>query len=143
MFVPYRDLPGMSDISGGYVRFNMNPAGNRTTDCTVRAIALATGTDWDETYIGLCVRGFVMKSMPDNDAVWWSYLDREGFGIHTVLSVCPDCVTVEEFCRENPEGLFVIATPGHVLCAMDGDWYDAWDSSDEIVLHYWTKERNI
>lgn len=33
MFVPYRDLPGMSDISGGYIRFNMNPAGNRTTDC--------------------------------------------------------------------------------------------------------------
>lgn len=118
MFVPYRDLPGLPDISGGYVRYNLNPAGHRTTDCTVRAIALATGMDWDETYIGLCAHGFVMKSMPDNDDVWWSYLHTQGFTSHYILSYCPSCMTVDEFCRENPAGLYVIATPGHVLCAI-------------------------
>ena len=81
-----------------------------------------------------------MKDMPDSDAVWWDFLNEHGFQYHAILSECPKCRTVREFCADHPDGLYVLATQNHVLCAIDGDWYDAWDSGDEIVLHYWTKE---
>jgi len=123
-----------------YIRYNTNPKHKRVRDCTVRAIALATGTDWDTAYIALTIHGFTMKDMPDSDAVWWDFLKEHGFEYHAIMSECPQCVTVREFCNEHPDGLYVIATQEHVLCAVDGDWYDIWDSGDEIVLHYWTKE---
>ena len=31
-------------------RYNANPLNNDTADCTVRAISLAEGKTWDETY---------------------------------------------------------------------------------------------
>ena len=34
--------------------YNANPRGRKVNDCTVRAISLATGTTWDETYEKLC-----------------------------------------------------------------------------------------
>ena len=126
-----------------YIPYNANPAGHNTTDCTVRAIALATGTDWDTAYIALTIHGFYLKKMPDNDSVWWSFLDEHGFNSHRIMSLCPRCTTVREFCEEHPVGMYVLAVPGHVLTAVDGDWYDAWDSGDETVLHYWTKEDGL
>ena len=123
-----------------YRPYNPNPKHNRVRDCTVRAIALAMDTNWDVAYIALSVHGFFMKDLPDSDAVWWDFLGEHGFRYHAIQSVCPKCLTVREFCAEHPDGVFVIATPQHVLCAVNGDWYDAWDSGDEIVLHFWTKE---
>lgn len=32
--------------------YNPNPAGRATEDCTIRAIAKATGKSWDEVYVG-------------------------------------------------------------------------------------------
>ena len=123
-----------------YVPYNANPKHNRVRDCTVRAIALATDTDWDTAYIALTVHGFRMKDMPDSDVVWWDFLETHGFRHHAVQSVCPDCQTVAEFCRKHQDGVYVIATQNHVLTAVNGDWLDTWNSGDEVVLHYWTKE---
>ena len=36
-----------------YLFYNANPKHNRSVDCVVRAIAVATGTDWDTAYIAL------------------------------------------------------------------------------------------
>lgn len=122
-----------------YVPYNPNPKHNRTRDCTVRAIALATDTDWDTAYIALTVHGFLMKDMPDSDAVWWDFLLTHGFEYHAIMSECPQCQTVAEFCENHPQGKYILATQEHVLCAIDGNWHDAWDSADEIVLHFFTE----
>ena len=37
----------------GFSYFNPNPAGQKVGDCTVRAIAKATGKSWDEVYKGM------------------------------------------------------------------------------------------
>lgn len=41
----------------GFSYFNPNPEGKQVGDCTVRAIAKATGKSWDETYVSaqVCV----------------------------------------------------------------------------------------
>lgn len=124
-----------------YIKYNANPAHARVGDCTVRAVSLALGLDWETAYIKLCVHGYMLRDMPSADHVWWDFLETNGFRRHGIPSDCPACSTVREFCRAHPAGVYVIATEKHVLTAIDGDFYDTWDSGDEIVLQYWTEDR--
>ena len=41
---------------------------------------------------------------------------------------------------DNPEGKYLLATGTHVVTVIDGDYYDTWDSGDEIPIYYFTKE---
>ena len=78
--------------------------------------------------------------MPNANHVWGAYLRRKGFKRHSIPETCPDCYTVSDFCRDFPHGVYVLATNGHVLAVVDGDWYDTWDSGGETPLYYWRKE---
>ena len=42
---------------------NLNPRKKSVGDCTVRAIAIATGSAWVDTYLDLCLTGMVMAAM--------------------------------------------------------------------------------
>ncbi len=119
---------------------NENPLGRNVGDCTVRAIATATGLTWDTAYLWLCVYGFAMKDMPSANAVWGAFLKARGFTRHFIPDQCPDCYTVEDFCRDHPEGTFVLALSTHVLTVIDGEFYDTWPSGQELPTYYWTKE---
>lgn len=123
-----------------YVFHNENPMNRDEIDCIVRAVALATDTDWDTAFIALSVRAYIRKRVINSDRLWWGFLADHGFEYHAILHECPRCVTVEEFCYNHPEGLYVLATQNHVLTAIDGDWYDTFDSGGETVLHYWTRK---
>lgn len=123
-----------------YSEFNPNPSGARVGDCTVRAICKATGKTWEQVYCGLCVEGMRLGDMPSANQVWGAYLRRHGFRRHTLPDECPDCYTVEDFCREHPGGTYVLAISGHVVCAQDGRYYDTWDSGAEAPAYYWAKE---
>jgi hypothetical protein len=124
----------------GYKRYNANPEGRNALDCTVRAISLALGYDWERTYIELCLQGFIMKNMPTANHVWGAYLKSKGFRRRVIPNECPDCYTVRDFCRDHPCGVFVLALESHVVAAAEGDYYDTWDSGDKEVIYYWFKE---
>ena len=124
----------------GVSYFNPNPEGKQVGDCTVRAIAKATGKSWDETYVGLCLQGLKMGDMPSANSVWGAYLRQQGFTRNVVPNTCPDCYTVEEFARDHPHGMYVLALSSHVVCVKDGKYFDSWDSGKEIPLFYWEKE---
>ncbi len=62
-----------------FERYNPNPQGRVVGDCTVRAISKALGQSWEQTYIGLCLQGFLMGDMPSSNAVWGAYLRSKGF----------------------------------------------------------------
>ena len=81
----------------GFSYFNPNPAGLKVGDCTVRAIAKATGKSWDEVYIGLCLQGLIMGDLPSANSVWSAYLRQQGFTRNVIPSTCPDCYTVADF----------------------------------------------
>jgi hypothetical protein len=36
--------------------------------------------------------------------------------------------------------LAIVGNPGHVVTAVDGDYYDIWDCGDEIPSFYYYKE---
>lgn len=124
----------------GFVFYNPNPAGKQVGDCSVRAIAKATGQSWDETYTGLCVQGLAMFDMPSANSVWGAYLRQRGFTRYVIPNTCPDCYTVAEFATDHPRGVYVLALSGHVVCVVDGQYHDTWDSGNEIPLFYWEKE---
>lgn len=123
-----------------YVFFNNNPKKQRVGDCVIRAIGKAVGQDWTDAYIGLCSEGLVFKDLPSSNYVWGMYLKKYGFEEHMISSVCPNCMTVSEFAKTHPKGRYVLACQNHVVCVDDGDYFDTWDSGDEIVLYYYAKE---
>ena len=119
--------------------YNPNPKNNLVIDCTVRAISKATGQSWDETYIGLAVEGYVIKDMSNSNRVWGQYVKRLGFEKFSLPNTCPDCYTIRQFCVDHPRGTFILATGNHVVAVVNGDYYDTWDSGDEIPVYFWTK----
>lgn len=136
---------GTENKQGGgrmYRQHNVNPVGKHVGDCTVRAISAAIGKSWEEVYIELCFEGFLMSDMPSANRVWGAYLKRHGFIREPVPDVCPECYTVEDFCREHPRGIYVLATPGHVVCIEDGCWYDTWDSGQETPIYCFMRKEN-
>ena len=123
-----------------YIYYNPNPAGRRVGDCVIRAISKLTGQDWEQTYIGVAVQGYISYDMPSSNAVWAEYLRRRGFKRYVIPDTCPDCYTVKDFCNDNSQGAFLLATGSHVVTVIDGDYYDAWDSGSEVPIYFWTKE---
>ena len=123
-----------------YVSFNPNPRNKRVGDCAVRAISKAVGQDWTDAYIGLCATGLGLRDMPSANYVWGMYLKKFGFEEHMISSICPQCVTVAQFAKDHPEGRYVLATQNHVVAVENGDYFDTWDSGNEIVLYFYEKE---
>lgn len=124
----------------GYIYYNPNPEKKLTGDCTVRAISKVLDQDWDTTYFWICIYGAMMHSMPSTNDVWGRYLYDKGFRRSIVPDTCPDCYTVKDFSNDYPDGKYLVATEGHVIAVENGDYYDTWDSGNEIPIFYWRKE---
>lgn len=123
-----------------YVFYNPNPRKKRTADCVIRALTKALDMSWEQVYINAASRGFEIAEMPSAGHVWRSILRGHGYQSYIIPDECPDCYTVEDFCREHREGTYVLATVNHVVTVINGDYYDTWDCGDEIPLFYMRKE---
>ena len=122
-----------------FVFYNPNPHNKLVGDCVIRAISKATCESWDNTYNGICEVGKEIKDMPSSNAVWGVYLKRKGFKRHIIPNSCPDCYSVKDFCRDNPQGMFVLGLDGHVVTVLHGNYYDTFDSGDECPQFYWSE----
>lgn len=120
--------------------YNPNPTGRNVGDCAVRAVAKALNTDWESAYDMIASNGYAMGDMPSSDSVWGAVLRQNGFYRSTIPNKCPDCYTVEDFCHDNPVGTYVLGFGGHVATVIDGDLYDAWDSSRCIPIYVWYRK---
>lgn len=120
-----------------FIEYNPNPTGRRVGDCAVRAVAKALNTDWETAYAMIANNGFQMGDMPSSNSVWGAVLRQNGFYRQSLPDSCPDCFSVKDFCKENPKGTFVLGTGTHVVTAIDGNYYDVWDSGDETIAYVW------
>lgn len=126
-----------------FVSFNKNPLRKKVGDCVIRAISTILGTDWDTAYTGIMLEGFAMKDMPSANNVWGEYLNRSGYERKVIPSTCTFCYTIRDFCDDHPEGRYIVATGSHVVAVIDGDYFDTWDSGDEVPVYYWEKVNGI
>lgn len=120
-----------------YIKFNMNPkTWQRVGDCVIRAISKVMGVHWDTVYIGIALKGLEMKDMPSSNEVWSAYLKEHGYKRYVIPNYCPDCYSIRDFAGEHPYGRYIVATGTHVVAVIDGDYYDIWDSGNEIPIYY-------
>lgn len=124
-----------------YKEYNPNPKRRQTDDCVVRALTLITNEDWDAVYSKLAAIGYELKTMPTTNYTWETYLRRKGFIKRLLPDKCPDCYTVSDFCAEHPQGQYLLATGFHVIAVISGDYYDTWDSGDEIPAYYFEQDK--
>ena len=113
-----------------YKFYNANPKGRRVNDYTVRAYSLAKGISWDEAYEELSYYAQQEAIMPDEV----KYID--GFLSQKYKRVCGchgEGMTVHEFMRQYPYGVYLITMNGHITCVIDGCVYDTFDPSDRLV----------
>ena len=120
-------------------KYNPNPTGRSVGDCAIRAVANALGVPWETAYAMIAVNGFAMGDMPSSNSVWGAVLRQNGFQRAAIESSCPDCYTAEDFCKDHPQGTFVLGFGNHVATVVDGNIYDSWDSSKEVPQYYWAK----
>lgn len=125
-----------------YIYTNPNPNGREVGDCTVRAISICEGLAWEEVYLSLCIMGFLEADMPSSNAITDKYLLSQGYTKRGIVNTCPDCYTVKKFCEEHPKGRYILGTGTHMICVIDGDYYDAWDSGEKLPAYYFYKEVN-
>lgn len=116
---------------------NPNPCGKQVPDCVIRAICIATNRDWYRVYDELCQVGREECSVPNADAVWGKYLYMMGFEPFLLRKSCPRCTTIRAFCEEYPKGVYIIGTGSHAVAVINGDYYDSWDSGEEIPSFFW------
>lgn len=86
------------------------------------------------------MEGLQAYDMPNANHVWGKVLRKEGFKRVSVPDTCPDCYTVAQFCAEHPTGTYILSTGAHVLAAINGSYYDTWNSGDKAIDFYWFKE---
>lgn len=123
-----------------YVYFNNNPTGRVSAgDCAVRAVSKALGVDWETAYLLIAVNGFQMGNVISANETWGSVLRQHGFHRENLPMFCKDCYSVADFARDNNKGTYVVGTNNHAVCIIDGNWYDAWNSKDEVPQFFWTK----
>jgi hypothetical protein len=103
----------------------------------VRAIAIATQQSWKKVYRDLCREGEIECELPNSNHVWGLYLNDLSFQQFLLPESCPMCITVRAFCERYPEGVYIIGTGSHAVAVMNGDYYDAWDSGDEVPSYFW------
>ena len=73
-------------------------------------------------------------------AVLNKYLKENGYKRYIVPNTCPDCYTIRDFTEEHPDGTYIICTGSHVVTAINGNYYDSWDSGNEVPIFYYRKE---
>lgn len=124
-----------------FIFYNPNPLGKAAEDCTVRAISKLTDSTWDNAYFTVMIGGYLEKTMPDQKSAINTLMEYLGFKRYEIPDTCPKCYTIKQFTRDFPRGSYLVATGSHVVAVIDGNYYDAFDSGNEVPLNYWRKEK--
>lgn len=125
-----------------FIYLNANPSDIHTGDCVIRAIMTLEQQSWEKTMLELTAYSYFMHRIIDDNYVWETYLKDKGYRHIELLDTCPDCYTLRDFCELHPIGKYIVCTGSHVVAVMNGNYYDTWNSGNEIVRYYFRKGFN-
>lgn len=115
--------------------YNPNPKAKNTGDCAVRALSKALNLDWSKAKLLLDAYSMDESEVETSDLVWGRILAENGFSMKATL--CRNSCDLNGFCRSHPVGVYVVKLPNHVVCVVDGKFYDSWDSGREVPIYIW------
>ena len=114
-----------------YKFYNANSKGNFVNDCTIRAISLAEGKTWDETYVELSriaqKNGIILDDVNFIEPLLDSRYKR----------VCCKSKYVGQFVDDHPIGTYLITMNGHITCCINGTIFDTFDCRDRTMWCAW------
>jgi hypothetical protein len=114
-----------------YKFYNANTRGNFVNDCVVRAISVAEGKSWNETYKELSEIAQYEGILLDDVNFVENYLDKR------YKRQCHYSKTVGEFLEEYSKGIYLITMQGHITVIIDGVLYDTFDCRDRRMWCAW------
>lgn len=124
-----------------WIDYNPNPQQRRVGDCVIRALSKALGVDWERAFAIVTEFAYNMADMPSSDSVWGAVLRANGFYRRAIPNSCPACYMAADFCKDHPDGVYVLGFGGHVATVVDGNLYDSWNSSQlSPQFYYYRKE---
>lgn len=120
-----------------WINCNPNPKRKNVPDCVIRALVIALNKSWYDVHDELCELSREECSVTCDDNVWGRYLYQMGFEPFLLPGTCPSCITIKRFCIMYPHGTYIIGTGSHAVAVIDGNYYDSWDSGNEIPSFFW------
>ena len=125
-------------------RYNANSDNRDVGDCVKRSLSLAFGEDYNA--VGSELNAIKRKygySAFNETRTFTKYLNKRGVRF---IRIKEDRPTVDEFSKQHPTGTWLCLTgrgssvqrgaSSHILCIIDGDVYDSWNSLGDIVTQY-------
>lgn len=116
-----------------YKYYNRTPDKGRKEDCVVRAISTATNREYEDIQKKLWLTSKLYECEERNVCCYRTLIENVFDGMPV------ECrgMTVGEFSKEYPQGIYLVRTNGHITTVIDGDIYDTFDCSPEIVTNAW------
>lgn len=118
---------------------NINPLSIEESDCVTRAISLASGYSYAEVKNKL----YYISQLLECEHLCvccYQHLLTDVFKYDKMY--CRD-MTVAEFAKLHPTGIYLIRMDGHLSVLVDGIIHDLWDCSDEILTDVWYVQRRV
>lgn len=116
-----------------YKYHNTNPNGYHIPDCVIRAITLATNLSYYRVVELLHDNGELYQCDCLNKRCYEKLLDYD-FNLPHYKSVGR---TAKEIADNFPNNILLLRMDGHLSCSVNGDIYDIWDCSEEIITDFW------
>lgn len=114
-----------------YKFYNNNSLGLFENDCTIRAIATATGNTWDDTYKHLSNIARLNGTMMDDKDFIRDYLDSRYMRIDDIPKY------VGEVAGAYPDNVLLITMPSHITTSVYGVIFDSFDCRDRVAEYCW------
>lgn len=116
---------------------------DETGDCQARALSKALNLSWVEAFditIPICRELQTYTIFDGNHEKTVEAMNKLGFK-YTGVSVKKGGKrpTVDSFAKEHKNGTFIVKVAHHVVCIVDGDYFDTWDSGRKPMYGYYEK----
>ena len=115
-----------------YKYYNANATGRFVNDCVIRAISVAEGKTWDDTYQELSRIAQKQGILLDDVNFVEPLLDKRYVRERTYFDE-----TVGDFAQDHPRGTYLITMPNHITVLKKGVIYDTFDPSKRILKNAW------
>lgn len=120
-----------------YKEFNPNPLGKEVGDCQIRALCAVTGKSWYEIYDMLVAYGRKVAC-----PFFWTdpnssyHTDLFGMVRHKVTrQKGKKALSVETFCKEHPEGKYILRLAHHCMGIVNGEYYELYAGWEKRTVY--------
>ena len=119
-----------------WIKYQPNPLGRNTLDCSIRAISKIFSVTWTEA-LDLIVACAKKYSEQTNCSANLNTLLYEKQHMHVYEP--KKKMTFEKFAYLHPTGTYALYSKGHICACVNGKLYDSWNSSCDKLLFYCTQ----